>query len=133
MQKNFITTAKTYNSAYSPVVTHPSTNAPVSCLYMAERTGSLILMILWSYVEEWAGGGEYEVTKPSQQHQTIDQHQAGHHFGRDVHELVPLPVLRAESLLYRFQIPGDCAMDPSTAGNWTRLWNVLVIRTWSLE
>ena len=40
---------------------------------MAERTGSLILIVLWSYVEEWVGGGEYEVTKLSQQHQTIDR------------------------------------------------------------
>ena len=44
--------AKTYNSGDSLVVTHLTTNPPVSCLYMAERTGSLILMILWSYVEE---------------------------------------------------------------------------------
>ena len=43
---------KTYNSGNSLVVTHLTTNPPVSCLYMAERTGSLIFMILWSYVEE---------------------------------------------------------------------------------
>ena len=49
--------AKTYNSGDSLVVTHLTTNPPVSCLYMAERTGSLILMILWSYVEEWVAGG----------------------------------------------------------------------------
>ena len=42
--------AKTYNSGDSLVVTHLTTNPPVSCLYMAERTGSLIFMILWSYV-----------------------------------------------------------------------------------
>jgi hypothetical protein len=41
---------KTYNSGDSLVVTHLTTNPPVSCLYMAERTGSLILKILWSYV-----------------------------------------------------------------------------------
>ena len=41
---------KTYNSRYSLVVTHLTTNLPVSCLYMAERTGSLDLKILWSYV-----------------------------------------------------------------------------------
>ena len=46
--------AKTYNSGDSLVVTHLTTNPPVSCLYMAERTGSLIFMILWSYVKEWA-------------------------------------------------------------------------------
>ena len=34
------------------MVTHLTTNPPVSCLYMAERTGSLIFMILWSYVKE---------------------------------------------------------------------------------
>jgi hypothetical protein len=43
-------TAKTYNSRYSLVVTHLTTNPPVSCLMSAERTGSNILMILWSYV-----------------------------------------------------------------------------------
>ena len=43
--------AKTYNSGDSLVVTHLTTNPPVSCLYMAERTGSLIFMILWSYVK----------------------------------------------------------------------------------
>jgi hypothetical protein len=52
----FIRTAKrwpkTYNSGDSLVVTHLTTNPPVSCLYMAERTGSLILKILWSYVKE---------------------------------------------------------------------------------
>ena len=42
----------TYNSGDSLVVTHLTTNPPVSCLYMAERTGSLIFMILWSYVKE---------------------------------------------------------------------------------
>ena len=33
--------AKTYNSGDLVVVTHLTTNPPVSCLYMAERTGSL--------------------------------------------------------------------------------------------
>ena len=33
---------KTYNSGDSPVVTHPSTNPPVSCLSTAERTGSAV-------------------------------------------------------------------------------------------
>ena len=42
--------AKTYNSGDSLVVTHLTTNLPVHCLYMAERTGSLILSVLWSYV-----------------------------------------------------------------------------------
>jgi hypothetical protein len=43
--------AKTYNSGDSLVVTHLTTNPPVSCLNRAERTGSLVLKILWSYVE----------------------------------------------------------------------------------
>ena len=41
---------KTYNSGDSLVVTHLTTNPPVHCLYMAERTGSLIFSVLWSYV-----------------------------------------------------------------------------------
>ena len=45
--------AKTYNRGDSLVVTHLTTNPPVHCLYMAERTGSLILSVLWSYVEDW--------------------------------------------------------------------------------
>jgi hypothetical protein len=44
--------AKTYNSGDSLVVTHLTTNPPVSCLNRAERTGSLVLKILWSYVKE---------------------------------------------------------------------------------
>ena len=43
---------KTYNSGDSLVVTHLTTNPPVHCLYMAERTGSLIFSVLWSYVKE---------------------------------------------------------------------------------
>ena len=42
---------KTYNSGDSLVVTHLTTNPPVHCLYMAERTGSLIFSVLWSYVQ----------------------------------------------------------------------------------
>ena len=41
----------TYNSGDSLVVTHLTTNPPVHCLYMAERTGSLVFSVLWSYVE----------------------------------------------------------------------------------
>jgi hypothetical protein len=44
--------SKTYNSGYSLVVTHLTTNPPVSCLSTAERTGSSVLKILWSYVKE---------------------------------------------------------------------------------
>jgi hypothetical protein len=54
-QKSHITLAKmakTYNSGYSPVVTHLTTNPPVSCLNIAERTGSIAFRILWSYVQE---------------------------------------------------------------------------------
>ena len=43
--------SKTYNSRDSLMVTHLTTNPPVSCLNRAERTGSLVFMILWSYVE----------------------------------------------------------------------------------
>ncbi|KAF2790453.1 hypothetical protein K505DRAFT_79394 [Melanomma pulvis-pyrius CBS 109.77] len=42
--------SKTYNSRDSPMVTHLTTSPPVSCLCKAERTGSPIFMILWSYV-----------------------------------------------------------------------------------
>ena len=48
--------SKTYNSGDSLVVTHLTTNPPVHCLYMAERTGSLIFSVLWSYVEETENG-----------------------------------------------------------------------------
>jgi hypothetical protein len=41
---------KTYNSGYSLVVTHLTTNPPVRCLSKAERTGSPVLSVLWSYV-----------------------------------------------------------------------------------
>jgi hypothetical protein len=34
---------KTYNSGYSLVVTHLTTNPPVRCLNTAERTGSLVV------------------------------------------------------------------------------------------
>jgi hypothetical protein len=34
------------------VVTHLTTNPPVRCLNRAERTGSLVLNVLWSNVEE---------------------------------------------------------------------------------
>lgn len=43
---------KTYNSWDSPVVTHLTTSQPVRCLSKAERTGSPVLIVLWSYVEE---------------------------------------------------------------------------------
>ena len=43
---------KTYNSWYSLVVTHPTTNQPISSLCMAERTGCPVFLSLWSYVLE---------------------------------------------------------------------------------
>ena len=43
--------SKTYNSGYSLVVTHLTTNPPVRCLNRAERTGSLVFNVLWSYVK----------------------------------------------------------------------------------
>jgi hypothetical protein len=33
------------------VVTHLTTNPPVRCLNRAERTGSLVFNVLWSYVQ----------------------------------------------------------------------------------
>ena len=42
------TKKKTYNSRYSLVVPDTSTNLPICCLYMAERTGCPILLSLWS-------------------------------------------------------------------------------------
>ena len=50
--KKTVQMPKTYNSGDSLVVTHLTTNPPVHCLYMAERTGSLIISVLWSYVQE---------------------------------------------------------------------------------
>jgi hypothetical protein len=46
--------AKTFNSGYSLVVTHLTTNPPVRCLNRAERTGSLVFNVLWSNVKELA-------------------------------------------------------------------------------
>jgi hypothetical protein len=43
--------AKTYNSRDSLVVTHPTTNLPACGLSTAERTGSPVLHTLWSYVQ----------------------------------------------------------------------------------
>jgi hypothetical protein len=50
---------KTYNSGYSLVVTHLTTNPPVRCLNRAERTGSLVFNVLWSYVEDLTECGHY--------------------------------------------------------------------------
>jgi hypothetical protein len=43
---------KNIQSGYSPVVTHLTTNPPVHCLSTAERTGSSIFSVLWSYVRK---------------------------------------------------------------------------------
>ncbi|ETR96790.1 hypothetical protein M419DRAFT_63645, partial [Trichoderma reesei RUT C-30] len=43
-------TKKTYNSRCSLVVTHPTTNLPVSGLSMGEQTGPRVFHYLWSYV-----------------------------------------------------------------------------------
>ncbi|KAH9221787.1 hypothetical protein DL95DRAFT_381553, partial [Leptodontidium sp. 2 PMI_412] len=43
---HFKKSAKTYNSRYSLVVTHPTTNLPIWCLCMAERTGCPVLTSL---------------------------------------------------------------------------------------
>jgi hypothetical protein len=53
---------KTYNSGYSLVVTHLTTNPPVRCLNRAERTGSLVFNVLWSYVIELASLGIYKAS-----------------------------------------------------------------------
>ena len=55
--------SKTYNSGDSLVVTHLTTNPPVHCLYMAERTGSLIFSVLWSYVKGIVVVGIHKASK----------------------------------------------------------------------
>ncbi|PVH92007.1 hypothetical protein DM02DRAFT_544615, partial [Periconia macrospinosa] len=50
---------KTYNSRYSLVVTHLTTNPPVLCLSTAERTGSSVFIVLWSYVIINPNGSKY--------------------------------------------------------------------------
>ncbi|ETR96956.1 hypothetical protein M419DRAFT_92846, partial [Trichoderma reesei RUT C-30] len=42
--------SKTYNSRCSPMVTHLTTNLPVSGLSMGEQTRPRIFRYLWSYV-----------------------------------------------------------------------------------
>ncbi|KAK8087693.1 hypothetical protein PG997_002654 [Apiospora hydei] len=41
---------KTYNTEDSQVVTDPSTNSALCCLYMGERTGSLVFSRIWSWI-----------------------------------------------------------------------------------
>jgi hypothetical protein len=45
--------SKTYNSGYSPVVTHLTTNPPVSCLNIAERTGSIAILSVSKLLSFW--------------------------------------------------------------------------------
>jgi hypothetical protein len=52
---------KTFNSGYSLVVTHLTTNPPVRCLNRAERTGSLVLNVLWSNVEDMLSLHQYKL------------------------------------------------------------------------
>ncbi|KAK8879687.1 hypothetical protein PGQ11_000981 [Apiospora arundinis] len=52
MARNFTQTSKTYNTEDSQVVTDPSTNSALCCLYMGERTGSLVFSRMWSYVKD---------------------------------------------------------------------------------
>jgi hypothetical protein len=54
--------AKTYNSWDSLMVTHLTTSQPVRCLNRAERTGSLVLNALWSYVQVQLVGTRYILT-----------------------------------------------------------------------
>ncbi|KAK7926539.1 hypothetical protein PG985_003537 [Apiospora marii] len=44
--------SRTYNTEDSQVVTDPSTDSALCCLYMGERTGSLVFSRMWSYVKE---------------------------------------------------------------------------------
>ncbi|KAF2715093.1 hypothetical protein K504DRAFT_368489, partial [Pleomassaria siparia CBS 279.74] len=46
------TKTKTYNSRDSPMVTHLTTSPPVQCLNIAEQTGCVSFIVLWSYVKE---------------------------------------------------------------------------------
>ena len=52
-------TKRTYNSGYSPVVTHPSTNPPIRSLYKADRTRDLAFCDLWSYVDAEVSKQDY--------------------------------------------------------------------------
>jgi hypothetical protein len=56
---------KTNNTGDSHVVTHRSTNPAITCLYMAERTGCLVLTYLWSFVVEGVRSRDIMVHRPS--------------------------------------------------------------------
>ena len=51
--------AKTYNTEDSQVVTDPSTNSALCCLYMGERTGSLVFSRMWLYMKVLVSMGDY--------------------------------------------------------------------------
>jgi hypothetical protein len=55
------------------VVTHLTTNPPVHCLSTAERTGSSIFSVLWSYVEEVVAGLNYDDVNHRWQKSTLIQ------------------------------------------------------------
>ena len=50
---------KTYNTRDSLLVTDATTNPAVTCLYMGERTGSLVVRCMWSYVLASQDSGVY--------------------------------------------------------------------------
>ena len=57
MQKRY----QTYSSWDSHVVTHRSTNQPVNCLCMAERTGCPVFSCLWPYVDDKLENSNYNL------------------------------------------------------------------------
>ena len=56
---------KTYNTEDSQVVTDPSTNSALCCLYMGERTGSLVFSRMWPYVKDAGFNQRYVVIYPA--------------------------------------------------------------------
>ncbi|PTB71993.1 hypothetical protein M440DRAFT_1342914, partial [Trichoderma longibrachiatum ATCC 18648] len=59
--------SKTYNSRCSLVVTHPTTNLPVSGLSMGEQTGPRVFHYLWSYVLENGGNSAHNGERESRE------------------------------------------------------------------
>ena len=54
--------AKTYNSGYSPVVSHLTTDPPVKGLSCGEQTRPRVVLYLWSYVEDILMGNYFSCT-----------------------------------------------------------------------
>jgi len=52
--------SKTYNSRYSPLVTHEITNLPIRSFSAGDRTGSALSFDLWSYVLDEVQVDSYE-------------------------------------------------------------------------